>query len=180
MHPMHVTLRRRDGLPSFRQQRVGKLLLALLEAKNDGRFQIVHFSIQTNHLHLVVEADNRDVVRRKVSGLVIAFAKRFNRLLERRKGKVWDDRYHRRDIKSTGDMRNVLRYVFGNAKKHGLIPRTSTRLDVYSTAWMFAEWDRPLPHFLGGEHWPRPHPRTELLRFSLGVEGELVVTDAPR
>lgn len=177
---MHITLRRLDGLPSFRQQRVGKLLLALLREKNDERFQIVHFSIQTNHLHLIVEADNRDVVRRKMSGVTIAFAKRFNRLLGRRKGKVWDDRYHRRDIKSTRDMRNVLRYVFGNAKKHGLIPARAAILDGYSTAWLFAEWDRPLPRVVGGEHWPRPRPRTELLLYSCGVEGELIVTEAPR
>ncbi len=177
---MHITLRRLDRLPSFRQQLVGKILLGLLREKNDESFQIVHFSIQTNHLHLVVEANNRAVVRRKMSGFIIAFAKRFNRLLGRRKGKVWDDRYYRRDVKSTRDMRNVLRYVFGNAKKHGLIPAGAPILDVYSTAWLFTEWDRPVAHFVGGEHWPRPRPRTELLLYACGVEGELIMTEAPR
>ena len=50
-HPVHVTLRARHGLPSFRQQLVHALVLQVLRdqrrrAYRDS-FQIVHFSIQT-------------------------------------------------------------------------------------------------------------------------------------
>lgn len=90
---MHITLRRRSGLPSFREQLVHELVVASMARLNDHRFQIVHHSIQTNHIHLVVEADDRDVVTRKMSGFAIAFAKRLNnQLLGGRRGKVWSDR----------------------------------------------------------------------------------------
>jgi REP element-mobilizing transposase RayT len=58
-HPVHVTLRAREGLPSLRGDRL------LLEAMRSSialserpTFRVVHFSIQSNHLHLIVEADD--------------------------------------------------------------------------------------------------------------------------
>ena len=65
-HPVHVTLRARAGLPSFRQQRMHRLLAEVLRdprRRNYGaRFRVVHFSIQSSHLHLVVEADTDEAV----------------------------------------------------------------------------------------------------------------------
>ena len=176
---MHVTLRRRDGLPSLRAQRVGKLVLALMKKKNDEHFQIVHFSIQSNHLHLVAEAKDRETVSRKMQGFCIAFAKRLNRLLGGRRGSVWEDRYHRRDVETAGDMRNVLRYVFGNAKKHGIIPADAAVFDPYSSAWTFRGWDVAVA-VKGGEHWPRPRPRTPMLARWCVLKGPLRLADAPR
>ena len=155
---MHVTVRRRDGLPSFRQQRVAKLMRGLLADKNDARFQIVDLSIQSNHIHLVVEAQNRKTAIRKMQGFMIAFAKRLNRILGRTKGKVWADRYFSRDIESSRDMHNVLSYIFANAKKHGVIPNEPDVYDVYSTASRFLGFPRGET-----EPWPRPKPRTAML-----------------
>ena len=155
---MHMTVRRRDGLPSFRQQRIGKLLLEILDDKNDDRFHIVEFSIQSNHIHLVVEADDRKTVIRKMQGFMIAFAKRVNRILGR-SGKVWADRYFARDVTSSRDMHNVLSYVFGNAKRHRAIPDAPGVVDVYSTTWRFFGFPTR-----GTEHWPRPKPRTAMLQ----------------
>ncbi len=59
-HPVHVTLRARSGLPSFRQQRVSAMLRAVLVDQRKRRyakeFQVAELSIQDNHLHLIVEA----------------------------------------------------------------------------------------------------------------------------
>src|SRR5688572_29984847 len=118
-HPdcaMHMTVRRRDGLPSFRQQRVLDLVHDLMREKNDESFQILHRSIQSNHIHFVAEARDRRAVTRKMQGFMIAFAKRLNAMLERA-GKVWADRYYARDIEGSREMKNVLSYVFNNAKK---------------------------------------------------------------
>jgi putative transposase len=162
---MHVTLRRLASLPSFRQQRVGSMLLRQIHRLNDARFQIVHFSIQTNHIHLIVEAEDRATITRKLSGLMISFAKRLNRqILGNRRGKVWADRYFRRDITTASEIHSVLRYVFGNAKRHGLVPQNAVTLDGYSSAWTFDGWVEPIPRFIGVDHWPRPLARTELLR----------------
>ena len=178
---MHVTMRRIANLPSFRQQRVGALLLRQIHRLNDARFQIVHFSIQANHLHLLVEAEDRASITRKLSGLMISFAKRLNaQVLGGRRGKVWADRYYRRDIEGAGEMHQVLRYVFGNAKKHGLIAPDAVVLDPYSSAWTFDGWVEPVPRILGGEHWPRPIARTDLLRRDWIAHGLLSMKSRPR
>jgi REP element-mobilizing transposase RayT len=160
---MHITLRRRRDVPSFRQELVRDLVIALIREKREASFQIVHFSIQRDHVHLVAEGGDAAKVRRGVSRFTIAFAKRLNGLLGRKRGKVWGDRYHRRDVRTSSEMRTVLRYVFGNAKKHGLIPRTSKKLDPYSSAIAFEWWDVPLPDHPLKAKIPRVRPRTQLL-----------------
>lgn len=140
-------------------------MLRQMNRLNDESFQIVHFSIQTNHVHLVVEARDRATITQKMAGFMISFAKLLNsRVLGRRKGKVWADRYFRRDVEGARDMNAVLRYVFGNAKRHGLIPANAPVLDPYSSAWTFEGWTLRFADPRGGEHWPRPRPRTRLLR----------------
>jgi putative transposase len=168
---MHVTVRRRAGLPSFRQQRVLRLDHALMRKKNDDSFQIVHYSIQSNHIHLVSEARDRRAVTRKMQGFMIAFAKRLNALLARA-GKVWADRYYARDILSSRAMKNVLAYVFDNAKKHGVILKGSPTLDLFSSAMFFDGWD---VRFLvkGFDDWPKPKPRTRMLRDWWRAHGPL-------
>ncbi len=177
---MHITLRARPGLPSFRAQLVHELVVASIARLNDEAFQIVHHSIQTNHVHLVVEARDRETVTRKMSGFAIGVAKRLNRqVLRRRRGKVWADRYYRRDIQRAGDMHAVLRYVFGNAKRHGIIPADAIALDPYSSAWRFRGFDVELPIPAGREHVPRPAPRTRLLGEDWLAWGLVPVAGAP-
>src|SRR5688572_15407288 len=108
---MHVTMRRMPNLPSFRKQRVGELVLRQMRRLNDELFQIVHFSIQSNHLHLIAEARDRAAAMRKLSGFMVSFAKRLNAMLGNRRGKVWADRHYRRDVVTAREMNAVLRYV---------------------------------------------------------------------
>lgn len=159
---MHVTVRRRDGLPSFRQQRVLELVHALMRKKNDDSFQLVHHSIQSNHIHFIAEARDRRAVTRKMHGFMVAFAKRLNTLLDRA-GKVWGDRYYARDIVGSREMRNVLSYVFHNARKHGALPAGSSMPDLFSTALMFDGWAEKFLVY-GFDDWPKPKPRTRMLR----------------
>jgi putative transposase len=174
---MHVTMRRVPNLPSFRQQRIRDLVLRQVRRLNDAAFQIVHFSIQANHLHLLVEARDRATVMRKIQGLMVSFAKLLNNtILGGRRGKVWADRYYRRDVVTAREMNAVLRYVFGNSKKHGELPPDALVFDAYSTAWAFDGWEVPLPTPKNTEHWPRPAPRTRLLKIDWITDGVLSLT----
>ncbi|CAN5922909.1 hypothetical protein BH11MYX4_BH11MYX4_44760 [soil metagenome] len=105
-NPVHVTLRGARGLPSFRCQRVNGLLNTILTRQRRrryaGEFQVVEFSIQDNHLHLIVEATGANApgaLRAGVTGLMVSFAKRLNHLL---KGKVWGDRWHGQELPRHG------------------------------------------------------------------------------
>jgi putative transposase len=178
---MHITARARAGLPSFRAQRIARLIWLQMRRLNDKTFQIVHFSIQKNHVHLIVEADDREAVIRKMSGFMISFAKRLNRqVLGNRRGKVWSDRYFRRDITRAGEMHSVLRYVFGNAKKHGLMPLDAPLLDGLSSAWTFDGWDLKIVPPDERLRWKPPRPRTDLLKRDWIAYGLLRVADGPR
>jgi REP element-mobilizing transposase RayT len=174
-HPMHVTTRRVPNLPSFRQQRVRDLVIRQMKRLNDTAFQIVHFSIQANHLHFLVEARDRATIIRKIQGLIQAFAKRLNAMLGGRRGKVWADRYYRRDVVTAREMNAVLRYVFNNAKKHGELPADVIMLDPYSSAWTFDGWNVDIPTPKNCEHWPRPAPRTRLLKIDWITDGLLAI-----
>jgi hypothetical protein len=55
--PAHVTLRAARGLPSLREARAFAGVRAALAAASGPAFRVLHWSVQSDHLHLVVEAD---------------------------------------------------------------------------------------------------------------------------
>jgi putative transposase len=168
--PVHVTLRARSGLPSLRSERIYGMFSSVLRDQRKRRyassFQVVEFTVQDDHLHLIVEARGPNAhreLRSGVSGLVIAFAKRLNMMLSRR-GKVWGDRWHGRELGSPREVRNALVYVFRNAAKHGTTMIGQDVVDVMSSALRFQEWTASLGYtFDDGLRWPDTPPRTWLL-----------------
>jgi REP element-mobilizing transposase RayT len=57
-HPVHVTMRLRAGLPSLRHKPLARLVLASFHAAKERLdTRLVHYSVQSNHVHLLVEAD---------------------------------------------------------------------------------------------------------------------------
>jgi hypothetical protein len=173
-YPVHVTARAIAGLPSFREHRIGSLVLLQLRRLNDPTFQIAHHSVQSNHVHLIVEALDGQTIARKMNGFMGSFAKRLNVELGRR-GPVWRERYFARDIVDARDMHNVLTYVFDNAKKHGEIPRDAPQLDPFSSAWTFDGWDRLVELPPEPFRWKPPVPRTERLERDWIAHGLLRV-----
>jgi REP element-mobilizing transposase RayT len=67
--------------------------MAFHEARLRFGMRIVHYSIQGNHLHLIVEVDDTVSLSRGVQGLAVRIARRLNALI-RRRGAVFVDRYH--------------------------------------------------------------------------------------
>jgi REP element-mobilizing transposase RayT len=164
---MHVTVRAARPLPSLRAERVLRLVKKVLRDQAErgyaGRFQIVHFSVQDTHVHLIIES-HAGVIRTGISGFLIAFARRLNALL-RRTGRVWEGRYHRTDLATPTQTRNVLRYVFCNFKHHMRV-RGAGLVDTFSSAARFGGWSAPIrvvPLRNDTEPWPQRTPRTWLL-----------------
>jgi putative transposase len=183
-HPVHVTLRARKGLPSFRHESVQKMLQGVLARQPYRRyrddFQVVHFSIQSNHLHVIVEATDKRTMRSGVSGLLIAFAKRLNQLLGRLTGKVWGDRYHARDLKTPAEVRSALVYVLQNFKKHGTTTHGGPIVDHQSSAPRFDGWGGPVVSLPTREPWKPWRPRTWLLDEGWRIHGLLHPAELPR
>jgi hypothetical protein len=96
------------------------------------RFRVIHFSIQQDHGHFIVEGDEAGRARGGMHGLAIRLALAVNRALGRRKGKVVGDRYHVRPLTTPRQMRTSMVYVLLNFRKHlkaaaGIDPRSSGR-----------------------------------------------------
>jgi putative transposase len=128
-YPVQVTIRATPGLPSLRSPRVfGALRRAIARASVD-RFRVIHFSIQQDHGHFIVEGDEARRARGGVHGLAIRLALAVNRVLGRT-GKVVGDRYHARPLTTPRQMRTSMVYVLLNFRKHlrapaGIDPRSS-------------------------------------------------------
>ncbi|MBL8898166.1 MAG: transposase [Planctomycetes bacterium] len=136
--PLLITVRLADGLPSLRRGSALKVVLATLSASSDRHgMRIVHYSIQRDHLHLLVEAEDRECVARGMNALLSPLARALNKLWSRR-GKVFPERYHDEVISTPTQARNALRYVLQNGKKHGVVPQQS--IDLCSSALVFDGW----------------------------------------
>ncbi len=159
-HPVHVTLRARDGLPSFREQVLARAFTEAVAAvkkspATGASFRVVHFSIQKNHVHFMVEAHDTSFLSRGMLGLAVRLARALNRKLKVT-GSVWRERYHARDLKSPREVRNAIVYVLMNAKKHG---SRIVGLDPCSSARWF-DGIQPDPTQLEREEPPSPSPVT--------------------
>ena len=126
--PLHVVLRARPDAPGLRRGQVFRAVRAALE---DGAaraaFRLVHFSVQGNHLHLVVEAGDKRALSRGMQGLAVRIARAVNRAAERT-GPVFADHYFARELKTPAEVRRAVRSVLDNWMLHGLRdPQTDAR-----------------------------------------------------
>jgi REP element-mobilizing transposase RayT len=157
-HPVHVTIKLVEGLPSLRLMEPYHAILRCFEAiRERDDFRVVHFSIQVNHVHLVVEAEDREALSRGMRGLQIRIARALNKLWER-KGQVFADRYHARILKGPREVRNALEYVLNNCRRHGRWPRQA---DYFSSGPVFDGWKEGL-YDVDPALWPVSKARTWL------------------
>jgi hypothetical protein len=153
--PVHVTLKIDAALPSLRTQLSHPHIKECLRrGKERAGFRLVHYSIQTHHLHLVAEALSGDALSHGIRGLSVRLARRINGLLGRR-GRVFVDRYFARVLKTPRQTRSALAYVLLNARRHAA-QRGQT------LAWNWVDTCSSGPRFDGWkDRRPRPPPDDE-------------------
>jgi REP element-mobilizing transposase RayT len=118
--PLHVTIRVRREVWNLRTHRCFRALKRSF-AKGCARFgfRLVHFSVQGNHIHLVVEAPDHVQLGRAMKGLEVRMARALNKLM-RRKGQVFADRYHAHLLRWPREVRFAIDYVLRNRAVHAL------------------------------------------------------------
>jgi REP element-mobilizing transposase RayT len=144
--PVHVTLRAVREVGYLRSKKpyavIEEAIRKAAAARTD--FRIVQFSVQHNHLHFIVEAEDENVLGRGMQGLAIRIARGLNRLLHR-SGAVFAERYHRHELKSPRETRAALAYVLQNFRRHQhQRGRSCPRgwIDDCSSAPWFEGWKR--------------------------------------
>jgi REP element-mobilizing transposase RayT len=146
-HPVHVTLHMRRDVPCLRSQvTFGALRRAFRGARERFGMRLVHFNVQGNHLHLIVEAEGGRALSRGMAALGIRIARQLNGVVGRRGG-VFAERYHSTPLTCPRQVRNALRYVLLNGSVHRLRVRPGrgggagpVGLDPCSSAAVFDGW----------------------------------------
>jgi REP element-mobilizing transposase RayT len=162
---VHVTLRAR--LAPLRSQHVFPTVrLALWRAarRDPKTFRLVHLSVQHDHVHLIVEADDKRSLSSGIRSIAIRVARYVNDLLARR-GKLWADRYHSRPLRTPSEVRRALVYVLANFRKHAVSSRLAGIDPCSSGAW-FDGWReekfrRVAPPVAQDARWEVGAPREE-------------------
>ena len=93
------------------------LRAAFRAGKDRFGFRLVHYSVQSNHVHLICEAADKESLSKGLQGLGVRIARGLNKLWGR-KGKVFDDRYHAQVLSNPRQVRWALGYVLNNTRKH--------------------------------------------------------------
>jgi REP element-mobilizing transposase RayT len=150
--PVHVTLRMRDHVWNLRSGRSFRRIRRAFE-KARGRFgaRLIEFSVQGNHLHLIVEADSNESLSRGMQGLCIRLARSLNKMMSRT-GTVFADHYHSRLLRSPTELVRAIAYVLGNFTRHFGRPGTDrfssaalppgTDVVAQPRGWLFREGRR--------------------------------------
>lgn len=126
---LHLTIKVRDNKADIQNKRI---LKALHHAIKRGRLQqlkVIHYTLEYNHAHLVVEAADNRILHKGMQSLGISLAKAINKL-KQLKGAVYKHRYHFRKLTSRRELKNAIHYVFRNGVKHR---RSTSLFDVYNS-----------------------------------------------
>jgi REP element-mobilizing transposase RayT len=180
--PAHVTLRVRNDVPSLRTRPLLKELRRSFAASCErGEFRVAQFSVQRDHLHLVVEAAGKQALGRGMKSISARVARAINRVF-RRSGAVLLGRYHVRPLRTPKEVRSALAYVLLNARKHwkqrtGNAP--PVKLDEASSGNWFDGWRRTLRAPVGDEPAPVAPARSWLLRVGWRRHGLLDPAEVP-
>ncbi len=159
--PLHINFKLRASLRNKACLRI--LKRAILRARLQG-LRIAHYSLQSNHVHLIVEAPDNAGLTRGMRALTVTFSKGVG------KGKVQLERYCLHVLKGVRETKNAVRYVLLNHVHH-----TGTKiaaLDGYSSLLtlpreglrLFLETEKLKGLFHGGSPLRMDPPLSWLLR----------------
>ena len=188
LNPVLVTLR--AGFRPLRSQHVLPTLRRAIAGANrraPKRFRITHSTVQCDHIHLIVEAQDKQALSSGMSGVAVRIARSVNALVGRR-GRFWADRWHGRALTTPRQVRTALVYVLANFRKHINYP-LRPGIDPYSSGAYFDGWRGGLAPPIAIGHEPMPprseftpvrRPRTWLGRVGWRRYGLLGLDESPR
>lgn len=208
--PLLVTVRLVRALPALRSRRPFEIVERAFRAANEsGGLRLVHYSVQRDHVHMLVEVRPEEVggvavvggvggrrgaaamraattrlLTARMRGFGVRMARRLNKLFGRR-GRLVAERYHARALRTPREVRNALVYVLGNRRKHlaqagrGFV---GPWIDPFASGVFFDGW-RSAPWVMStyASHDPPPvvSARTHLLRRGWLRHGRIDPEDVP-
>ena len=163
--PVQVTLKLKPDIANLRRRDVYRKIEACLrQAATREDAPICDFSVQGDHVHMLVDAANNKALTSAVRGVSIRVARAINKFWGR-KGRVFNDRYHARLLRSPTEVLVSRRYILNNYRKH-LPERLETERTQPQAAWI-AVTPKHLDvarQILEAKHWIDPYSSAWLRR----------------
>lgn len=114
---LHLTIKIEKRKAGIKNKAILKVLKrAILKGRSSG-LRIIHFTLEYDHVHLLVETDCKIKLGRGMMRLGVTLSKGINKC-KQEIGQVYKHRYHQRFITSGRDLKNVMNYIFHNGLKH--------------------------------------------------------------
>src|SRR5262249_20645875 len=79
--------------------------------------RVVELSLQGNHVHLLVEAEDQVSLAKAMKGLAVRLARGLNHMMGKR-GRVMADRYHSRPPRTPREVKHARHYILHNHRHH--------------------------------------------------------------
>lgn len=140
--PTHINMKYKASIRNKEFLQI--LKRAILNSRKKG-LRIIHYSVQSNHIHFIIEADDCTKLQSGMRSLTVTLVKGIN------KGKVQLQRYHLHVLKSVREAKNAVHYVCFNEQKH-----TGKRsIDAYSSVCLLlkAKFDYCVTKLDPGRSW---------------------------
>ncbi len=134
-YPLHITIKLKQGIRTLRKKDCYKLFRDSVKATAKFGINIVHFSVQSNHIHLIIESKSRSALSKGMKSLTIRLAKGINNI-HGTIGKVFKDRYYLHVLKTPTEVKRALKYVFKNTAK---AIKSTNLFDPFSSILIFSE-----------------------------------------
>lgn len=116
--PAHITLRVGPEIWNLRGMRLmQEIRVVFWRTRGIAGMRLTQFSIQQNHIHLIVEAEGHNSLSMGMRVLCIRLATRINRVMGRT-GQVFSDRFHMHILRTPREVEHAIRYVRDNSRIH--------------------------------------------------------------
>ncbi len=107
--PTHINFKYRTSIRNKESLRL--LKRAIQNARKKG-LRVIHFSLQSNHVHLIIEASSNTILSKGMRSLTVTMVRGLKR------GTIQAERYHLHVLKSLREIKNAVEYVCLNKQKH--------------------------------------------------------------
>ena len=143
--PLHITLRLREGLPNLRSRKGMQLIMKAFKGAQEKGLRIIHFAVLSNHIHLIVEVANSEILYKSMRSLTTRlgiYLRRWARPSSLRRAQIkklglFRGRYHVHILKTAREVKNALHYVLLNPCKHF---KKGPYIDFYTSSFIFKDW----------------------------------------
>jgi REP element-mobilizing transposase RayT len=131
---VHVMVKMLPHVWNLRSRRgFGVLERAIFGAAQRYSMRVCELAVMGNHVHLVVETEDREGLGQGMKGFGVRVARGLNRMMGRR-GRVLADRYHAHPLRTPTEVRRAVTYVRNNYRNHFASEVPRTFVDPYSSA----------------------------------------------